>query len=90
MSEAVEINLAVLTQRFNDFQERYARDQAATAEHQTDVVSRLDALNTKEQQAIGALKMAKVGYAVVGLIAVLLSSIGLPKLASWVLAIYRT
>ena len=86
MSEpAVEI--AILKQRFTDFEARYERDQEETKDHRSEIIRRLDDLNNKEQQAIGAMKMAKVGYWVLGIAATVLSAIGLPKVAAWLFAI---
>lgn len=89
MTEAAAVQIAVLTERFNAFQLRYEQDQATADEHRATVLKRLQELNNKEQQAIGALKMAKIGYAVIGIVVTVLTAIGLPKVAAAVVAFAR-
>lgn len=94
------VEIAIVKQSLQDFKERYERDQAEfKAEYKTDqlkadthrseIMKRLDDLNNKEQQAIGAMKMARVGYWVLGLAVTVLSAIGLPKVAAWLISLAR-
>lgn len=94
------IEIAVVKQSLVEFKDRYDRDQAEFKEtyradqaearqHREQLMSRITELNNKEQQAIGAIKMAKLGYWVLGIVVTTLSAIGLPKVAAWLLAYAR-
>jgi hypothetical protein len=94
------IEIALVKQSLSDFKERYERDQSEFKEkyendqikadsHRAEMLRRLSEIRDKENQQIGMVKMAKFGYAVLALLVAGLMSIGLPKIASWVISLTR-
>lgn len=85
--------MASLEANFNAFQERYDRDttvsassRAGTKRELEQINMKLALLNDKEQQAIGMLRAAKIGWFVLGALGSGAAWAGWPKLAAWLMA----
>ncbi len=79
--------LIELRTRFSAFVDAYERDRAEDRKVLTDMTAQLAQLAKKEQQAIGAMRMAKLGYGVIAFAATIVYAIGLPKVGVWLMSL---
>lgn len=74
-----------LKTRFDLFMTAYEKDRADDRAALAALSDQLAELGRKEQQAIGAMRMAKFGYAVIGTLAMAVYAIGLPRVGAWLM-----
>ena len=83
------VMLIELKTRFDLFIEAYDKDRHEDRKALAALSEQLAELGRKEQQAIGAMRMAKFGYGVIAIVATALYTIGLPKVGAWLMGIGR-
>lgn len=86
MSDTIPERVAVLEATF-------AQNAKTQADERDAIIARLDAMadrlaeiGKQEQQAIGALWAARVGYAVLSTLAIVAMTIGLPRIGAWLIS----
>jgi len=86
MSETLPERVAVLEATFAQNAKTQADERDAIIVRLDAMADRLAEIGEREQQAIGALWAARVGYAVLSTLAIVAMTIGLPRIGAWLIS----
>lgn len=86
MSDTIPERVAVLEATFAQSSKTHADERDAIIARLDAMADRLAEIGKREQQAIGALWAARVGYAVLSTLAIVAMTIGLPKIGAWLIS----
>lgn len=86
MSETIPERVAVLEALITQAAKTQTEERDAIIARLDAMADRLAEIGKREQQAMGALWAARVGYAVLSTLAIVAMTIGLPKIGAWLIS----